>query len=294
MAGIRDEISRAYREGSALTRLIIINLGVYAIYFLLVILSRFLTIGLSEYFIEWTALPTDLWKLITRPWTLITYMFLHQGFMHILFNILWLYFGGRIFLEYFSGRRLLNLYLLGGLAGGLLYVFCYNVFPLFSQAVAVADNRGASASIMAIIIAVAAYVPNYPVRILVIELKLWMIAAFFVLMDLFNLGSTSNNLGGHLAHLGGALIGYLFIRQMRKGSDITEGFGKFVDSLMGLFKPKPKVRKVYTNTKSDDNFKERKVRDQKRMDQILDKISRSGYDSLSKEEKDYLFKIGKD
>lgn len=294
MPGIREEIKTSFQQGDALTRLILINLGVFVAFLLLRIVGFLFKIPLAERFSLWTALPSNLGTLITRPWTLITYMFLHEGFLHILFNMLWLFFAGKLFMEYMGGRRLLSTYILGGLAGGVLYILAYNLFPIFSEAVIISNNRGASAGVMAIVIGVATYAPRYPVKVFfTINAQLWMIAAAALLMDLIYLGD-GNNAGGHIAHLGGALFGYLSVKQLKQGKDWTAGFSKFMDNIANWFKPKPKIKKVYSNTTSDRNFKERQVHNQQRMDEILDKISRSGYESLSKEEKDYLFKIGKD
>lgn len=294
MPGIREEIKTSFQQGDALTRLILINLGVFVAFLLLRIVGFLFKIPLAEGFSLWTALPSNLGTLITRPWTLITYMFLHEGFLHILFNMLWLFFTGKLFMEYMGGRRLLSTYILGGLAGGVLYILAYNLFPIFSEAVIISNNRGASAGVMAIVIGVATYAPRYPVKVFfTINAQLWMIAAAALLMDLIYLGD-GNNAGGHIAHLGGALFGYLSVKQLKQGKDWTSGFSKFMDNIANWFKPKPKIKKVYSNTTSDRNFKERQVHNQQRMDEILDKISRSGYESLSKEEKDYLFKIGKD
>jgi len=295
MSGIREEIRNSFQQGDALTRLILINLGVFVLFLLLRIVGFLFKIPMSEAFSQWTALPSNLGTLVTRPWTLITYMFLHEGFLHILFNMLWLFFAGRLFMEYMGGRRLLSTYILGGLAGGILYIVAYNLFPIFSEAVVISNNRGASAGVMAIVIGVATYAPRYPVKIFfTFNAQLWMIAAAALLMDLIYLGD-GNNAGGHIAHLGGALFGYLSVRQLKNGQDWTEGFSTFMDNIATWFKPKPKIKKVYTNvkTRNDYQYKERKAHNQQRMDEILDKISRSGYESLSKEEKDYLFKIGK-
>ena len=292
MAGIREEIRASFREGDALNRLILINLGVFVIYILLRIIGFLFRIPLPEFFIEWTALPSNLSTLITRPWTVITYMFLHEGFLHILFNMLILFFTGKIFMEYLGGRRLLSIYLLGGLAGGLLYVLFYNVFPAFEEALQISNNRGASAGVMAVLIGAATYAPRFPVRLFfVLNVEFRWVALLVLLMDLIYLGD-GNNAGGHIAHLGGAALGFIAVSQIKKGNDITAGFSRFMDNLVNWFKPKPKIRKVYTNTRSK-NF-ERQAHDQQRMNDILDKINRSGYDSLSKDEKDYLFKIGKD
>ncbi|WP_417602902.1 rhomboid family intramembrane serine protease [Owenweeksia hongkongensis] len=294
MSGIREEIRTSFKQGDALTRLILVNLAVFVVFLLLRIIGFLFQIQLADIFTQWTALPSNLGTLATRPWTLFTYMFLHEGFLHILFNMLWLYFGGRLFMEYMGGRRLLSTYILGGLAGGILYIIAYNLFPSFSEAVIISNNRGASAGVMAIVIGVATYAPRYPVKIFfTLNAQLWMIAAAALLMDLIYLGD-GNNAGGHIAHLGGALFGYLSVSQLKNGKDWTEGFSKFMDNIANWFKPKPKMKTVYTNTSKKANYREKQVHNQQRMDEILDKISRSGYESLSREEKDYLFKIGKD
>ncbi len=297
MNSLRQEIRDSFQQGDALTRLILINLAVFVGYLLLRIVSFLFKLPIAETFIEWTALPNHLGTLVTRPWTLISYMFLHQDFLHILFNLIWLFFAGKLFMEYFGGKRLISTYVLGGLIGGILFVIAYNVFPIF-QGIDT-NNRGASAGVMAVVFAVATYAPQYPVRLFfVLNVKLWMVAGFILLLDLLYLGD-GNNAGGHIAHLGGAAFGFLSIKQYQKGRDWTAGFSQFLENIQSWFKPKekPKVRKVYSNvgkTRNDDQYKARKVESQEKMDEILDKISQSGYESLTKDEKDFLFKIGQD
>ena len=296
MSGIRSEIENSFRQGDALSRLILVNLGVFLLFYILKAVGALFQFPLQVYMVDWMALPSSLATLVTRPWTLVTYMFLHEGFLHIFFNLLVLFFSGRLFMEYFNGRRLLSTFLLGGVIGGAIYVIFYNVFPAFSDVLSISNNRGASAGVMAILIAIAAYVPRFPVKLFfVLNVELWVVAALVLLMDLISIGD-GNNMGGHIAHLGGALFGYLSIRQLKRNRDITEGFSRVLDSIADWFKPRPerKVRKVYSGVKSGSNKvkSQQPAQDQARMDQILDKISRSGYESLSKEEKDYLFKIG--
>lgn len=297
MSGIRSEIENSFRQGDALSRLILVNLGVFLLYYILKAVGALFQVPIHAYMVDWIALPSNLSTLITRPWTLVTYMFLHQGFMHIFFNLLVLFFSGRLFLEYFNGRRLLSTFLLGGIIGGAVYVIFYNVFPAFQDVLSISNNRGASAGVMAILIAIAAYVPRFPVKLFfVLNVELWVVAGLVLLMDLISIGD-GNNMGGHIAHLGGALFGYLSIRKLKRGKDLTEGFSKFLDSIADWFKHRPEknVKKVYSNVKkSSSPTAQRPVHDQAKMDQILDKISHSGYESLSKEEKDYLFKIGQD
>lgn len=296
MNSIWDQIRQFFKEGGALNQLIMINLGVYVVFLLLRILSFLFQVNISGFFIDYMALPSDLTKLITRPWSLLTYMFLHQGFIHILFNMLWLYFGGRLFLEYFGGRRLIATYLLGGLIGGAIYILAYNLFPAFSDVVSISNNRGASAGVMAIIFAIATYNPRFPVRLLVLSFPLWGVAVFALITDLIALGE-GNNPGGSLAHLGGAAFGYFMARAYSQGKDLTEGFAGIIDRFVNLFKPKSNLRKVYSNVDSAPRSRSpRKTANQEedKLNAILEKISQSGYDSLSKEEKDHLFKFGKD
>lgn len=288
-----EQIKHYYRSGGALNQLIMINLGVYVLYLLLRIVSFLFQINLDAVFIRFTALPTDLLTLATRPWSIVSYMFLHQGFIHILFNMLWLYFGGRLFLEYFGSRRLIATYLMGGILGGLVYILAYNLFPVFSDYVAGSNNRGASAGVMAIIFAIATYNPRFPVRLLVFQIPLWGVAVFALLTDLISLGE-GNNPGGSLAHLGGAAFGFLMARSYTQGKDLTEGMSSILDKLANLFKPKPKLKKVYSSGQKGYSAKKARVNDEEKLNQILEKISRSGYDSLSKDEKDHLFKFGKD
>ena len=299
MSGIRSEIENSFRQGDALSRIILVNLGVFVLYYILKAVGALFQVPIHAYMVEWTALPSNLSTLITRPWTLVTYMFLHEGFFHIFFNLLVLFFSGRLFMEYFNGRRLLSTFLLGGIIGGAMYVLFYNIFPAFSDVLSISNNRGASAGVMAVLIAIAAYVPRYPVKLFfVLRVELWVVAGLTLLMDLISIGD-GNNMGGHIAHLGGALFGYLSIRQLKRGKDLTAGFSRFLDNIADWFKPRPetKMRKVYSNVsakKTSARGQDQPVRDQARMDEILDKISRSGYESLSKEEKDYLFKIGQE
>jgi len=216
--------------------------------------------------------------------------------MHLFFNMIILFFSGRIFKEYLGSTRILATYVLGGLAGVVLYLIAYNLFPIFSDSVACSWIVGASASVMALLIAITAYVPNYLVRIPFtgINIKLKYIAGVMVVMDIINI--RSGNAGGHIAHLGGALYGFYFVQRYKKGSDISTVFNSFIAKAQEYFyKPKSHLNVSHSarrKYKTDEQYNyERKV-SQQRMDEILDKISKSGYESLSKEEKEILFKFG--
>lgn len=248
---------------------------------------------LIEAILKYFAVPANITLLLSRPWTLITYMFLHTEFMHILFNMLWLYWFGTIFVQYLSQRQLLGTYIFGGIAGALFYVAAFNLFPVFELARGSSIALGASASVLAIVVAISFYVPEYSIRLIFIgPVRIKYIAIFTVILDIFMI--SSSNAGGHLAHLGGALWGFLWIK-MIPGFDPTRIF----EPLLNIGKPrigvKPKKRfKVRHNTSktttvSDEDFNLQKAAKQKQMDTILDKISRSGYDSLTREEKELLF-----
>ncbi|MDO9615336.1 MAG: rhomboid family intramembrane serine protease [Bacteroidota bacterium] len=284
-----DEIKESFREGSALTRLIYINLGVFLL-IRIVNVFYFLT-GAHFPFLDWLALPADFATLASRPWTLITYMFLHFDFLHILFNLLWLYWMGQIFLGYFDQGKLIAIYLLGGIFGGLFYVLGYNSFPVFAGLVADSRLLGASASVIAIITALAMHAPNHTIHLMFIgPVKMKYIALFSVLM--YVIGISSSNAGGNLAHLGGAAWGVIYVLQLRRGIDPSKGVSWMMNSLKKLFSPKPKVKITYRKPTNDIEYNRKKNQDQVRMNEILEKISKSGYGSLTKEEKEILFRMG--
>jgi len=248
--------------------------------------------------VQWFELPKDFFDFLVQPWSIITYSFFHGGFGHLFWNMLLIYFMGRIFLNLFDAKRFVNVYFLGVMLGGLFFILGYNIFPAFFNVNAYLI--GASAGASAILIFICAYIPNQEVRIIFFNVKLWYVGAFVVLVDLIQL-PVSGNAGGHLAHLGGALLGYWYARQLTNGTDIGAGFSRFLDSLGNLFKQSEKrapLKTVYKNqqgggTASSKAAYERQSH-QKKIDAILDKISKSGYESLSKAEKDFLFQAGKD
>ncbi|MGB5227711.1 MAG: rhomboid family intramembrane serine protease [Eudoraea sp.] len=250
----------------------------------------------SNSLIRWFELPKDFIDFISQPWSLVTYSFFHGDIWHLFWNMIMLYFSGRIFLNLFGPKKFISVYFLGVILGGLIFLLSYNVFP----ALLVTNTAliGASAGVTAVLIFVCAYIPNQEVRLFIFNVKLWYIGAFFVLVDLIQIPS-GGNAGGHLAHLGGALLGYVYARQLLKGRDIGEGFTRMLESLEGLFKKKEKkapLKTVYRRAKGKgvSNANYDRESKQRKIDTILDKISKSGYESLSKSEKDFLFKAGKD
>jgi membrane associated rhomboid family serine protease len=235
------------------------------------------------------SVPASLKGLLSKPWTLITYMFTHKDILHILFNMLWLYWFGRIFLEYLDQRKLVAVYLLGGISGAIVYVLSFNVFPAFSGIVSESVAIGASASAMAIVIAIAAYVPDYTIQLFLfgrIKIK-YMALAIFLLTTIMDF---SVNSGGKLAHMGGALFGYLYTLNIRKGRDIGQGINRIIDFFATLFKPRKRMKVTFKKPASDYDYNKIKADHQAKINLILDKISKGGYDSLTKDEKDTLFK----
>lgn len=280
-------LKQTYFQGNAVIRLLFVNAFVYMVLQMLMVILKLFNVDGSVLYV-FLSLPSEPMTLLLRPWTLITYMFLHQGFLHMLFNMLALYWFGRLFLTYFNEKQLYGLYLLGGISSGILYILAYNIFPLFATTHAML--MGASGSIMAIILAVAAYAPNVEMRFLLLgAIKLKYIAAAVVLISFF--GITSFNAGGEIAHLGGALYGYVFVVSLRRGKDSTKLLNRILDALYTLFQPKKlKVSATSKNRKmSDADYNVYKKKQMDDIDRILDKIKASGYGSLTAEEKKQLF-----
>lgn len=290
---IVEDIKQSFRQGNALHKLIYVNLGLFLVVQLVrIILFLTNSIDLFPKFISWLAIPSNLHTLASRPWTIVTYMFLHVDFLHILFNMLWLFWFGRIFIDDLGLKKLVGVYFLGGLAGGLLYVAFYNLFPVFESVVAESTALGASASVMAVVMAISVYRPERRMHLVLIgPVRIFYIAIImFVLTSLVDFAS---NTGGKIAHIGGALVGFSFAYYYRKGKDITKGFDRFMDMLVSFFKTgRPKKMKVTHKKSADDyQYNKQKVEEQKQIDIILDKISKGGYDSLTAKEKEQLFKM---
>ena len=288
--GIWDDIKSTFRNGSSLIRLIYVNIAVF------ILITIFAAIGfllnnpeISDKVLNLLSVPAYLKVLILRPWTIITYMFVHKDIWHILFNMLWLYWFGIIFLEYLDQKKLVAVYLLGGISGAIVYIFSFNVFPAFTGIVADSVAIGASASVMAIVIAIAAYVPNYTVNLFLLgKVKIkYMALAIFVFTSVMDF---SVNSGGKLAHMGGALFGYFYILNLRQGRDIGKRFSSLIDYLATIFKPKKKLKVTHKKPSTEYEYNKMKTEQQARINLVLDKISKGGYDSLTKEEKETLFR----
>ena len=293
MNSIIDEVKDSFRQGSTLTKFIYLNIGVFLVVKIIqIFLYLFNSPDNTMNFLRWLAVSADFSELILKPWTVFTYMFLHENFIHILFNMLWFYWFGKIFLEYFEQKKLAGVYVLGGLAGAVLYVLSFNIFPAFGSIVHSSLAMGASASVMAIVIAVSFYVPDHTVHMMFfgrVKIK-YLAIGVFLLTSVFDF---STNTGGKIAHIGGALFGFLFTYQFRKGKDITRGINRLMDNIISFFKPRQKMKVTYKRPKTDMEFNRQRSEKQKDVDRILDKISKGGYGSLTKKEKEILFRMGK-
>lgn len=237
--------------------------------------------------------PASIPNLLLKPWTIITYMFVHEGFWHLFFNMIWLYWFGKIFMEFMPGRKIYTIYLIGGISGALTFILAYNIFPVFYDTISLSTTIGASASVLAITIATAVLVPDYSVNLLFIgPVKIKYIAVFTVVLDVLMI--RSGNAGGHFAHIGGAISGALYILFIRKDIARRLGILKLGSMLSNSFRRKP-LRTVHNQGRplSDEEYNKQKVLKQQKIDHILDKISRSGYTSLSAEEKEILFNSSK-
>lgn len=292
---MNGDLKYQYARLNIAEKLIAINVVIFLLNLILVNLFRLPNI------VNWFNLPENIGDFILQPWSIVTYSFFHSGFGHIFWNMLMLYFFGRTFLNLFDAKKFLNVYFLGVMVGGFLFMIGYNTIPALLNQNGVLI--GASAGVTAILIYVCTYLPNQTVRLLIIDLKLWHLGVIIVVLDLLRL-SNGQNVGGMLSHLGGAALGYFYAKQLMNGKDIGAGFGRFMDSIANLFRrdKKAPMKTVYKSAKPKSkttgsttaNVDRKKADKQRKIDAILDKISKSGYESLSKEEKDFLFIAGKE
>ncbi|MBC8174024.1 MAG: rhomboid family intramembrane serine protease [Chitinophagales bacterium] len=309
-----EKLKYQLRHGNIITKLLIVNIGVFvvqSIIYLFFSLSG--NASVFENFLSWLYFPKKLLDplstndLVTKPWSIITYQFLHDPLriFHILFNMLYLYFFGRILVDFLNPRNVLPLYITGGIVGAFIFMLTYNLSPVFSGQDAVLV--GASASILALVVAAATLVPDYTVFLILIgPLKLKYIVFFALLIDIISINGLSNA-GGHLAHLGGALTGFLFVKSYRRGVQWFSFWFTLEDRIKNRFSRKPRI--VFVNRTRDPQIRYQEIKNspketmyvntdkrdkddkQKRTDEILDKIAKSGYESLSAKEKEFLFKI---
>lgn len=278
-----------FRRGGVLPRLILINAAVFVLVYLSALIRWLFAVEGSETVVQsplinFAAVPSNLDDLHEKPWTLITYMFLHEGFLHLLFNMLMLYFGGIVFLQYLTQKQLSLIYITGGLFGALIFIVSYNIFPIFTDVREFAIAMGASASVLAVMIAISAHVPDYRVNLMFVgPVKLKYIAVVFIILDIFSI--KGNNPGGHLAHLGGALWGFIYIQLLKNNLDPFSLFSGRRRKIKVSYKSEKTGRPL-----NDEEYNRIKAQEQQEIDHILDKISESGYGSLSTREKELLFR----
>jgi membrane associated rhomboid family serine protease len=294
-----QDLKHNYRHGNMVTRLIIINVAVFVV---TALTKAFAPSFYNAVILEYLALPADLWKLLTRPWTVLTHMFIHSGGWHLIWNMLMLYWFGRIVGDLLKDNRIWPLYLLGSLAGAVAYIISFHLLSNVVGARAV----GASAGIMAIVAAAGAIAPDYNMRLILLgDVRLKYIVAVLIFVDVLSAGGYSNA-GGAVAHLGGAVLGFAFVAQLRNGYDMTTGVNRVTDWVANLGRVQ-ETRSAQRNRKSPLTVKHRTQPKrskaappsggpdlQQQVDQILDKIKSSGYDSLTKSEREILLKASKD
>lgn len=287
MTSLNYDLKEKLTHLNVLEKIIGINLVIFLIGMLLSVVLK------TESSLYWLELPKELGEFIFKPWSIITYGFTHYGFFHLLFNMMVLYFVSQMMLNLFSPKLTLNIYFLGIIFGGLFFLLVYNVLPASSLKPATA-LVGASAGVRALLIFLCAYMPNTQVRVILFNIKLWHLGLVLVAFDV--IGLFGANQGGGIAHLGGVALGYFYAIQLKKGTDIGKGFEKLMDSVISLFQrshtsPLKTVHKRKSSTVAGHNKSEfKEFTKQKQIDLILDKISKSGYESLTEEEKAFLFK----
>lgn len=292
---ILNDLKLQYKIGDMTTKLIFWNILLFAIPS--IVFALLLLFNIQIHYNSYVGLSNDLGDLLLKPWTIISYSFFHASFFHILFNMLMLNFSGKLFVTFFTQKQLLSLYILGGILGGVVYIVSYLFLPLLANQHALLV--GASASVMAILVATTTYQPDMNIRLALIgNVKLWHIAIVLLALDFIQL--PLENTGGHLAHLGGALFGFIYIKALQGGTDLGRGLSIVLDWFANLFSPKKATpfKKVHRNPKPSGTSKTisrivTKDKTQQQIDEILDKISQSGYDSLTANEKEFLFKAGK-
>jgi len=290
---ILKDLKRNFEDGGMEIKLLFVNIGVFLVVLVMQLLIEALQSINSPPFelVKWLAVPAALGELVYKPWTLLTYNFLHTDLFHILFNMMGLYWFGKLFIIFHKRNTLLPVYLLGGLSGGLLYVIMFNLIP--SLSIIPSYALGASASVMAIVFAVATLKPEYEVVLMFFgAVRLKYIALAAIVIDVISI-FMSSNIGGHIAHLGGALFGYIFTMQMRQGKDITLWLSTFISNITKPRK-KPVMKVTYSHgkpTQNDREYNASKHEQNLELDKILDKINKSGYNSLTAEEKEFLFRI---
>ena len=277
-----------FLQKNVMSRLMLINVAIWIICLFISVFTWLFNISDISFVTKLFAVPSDISVLAEKPWSVFTYMFLQEEFWHLFFNMLMLYYGGKIFLQYFSDKQLLLTYIFGGLFGALFFILAFNAFPVFENMKGHAFALGSSASVLSILIAAATYRPDYTLNLFLLgQVRMKWVAIVFVIIDFLSI--TKGNSGGHIAHLGGALWGFLYVSMLKKDFDIYK-----------IFKKKAKIRVKTVNSenyhkrpKTDEQYNAERAANQEEIDRILDKISKNGYSSLSDKEKEFLFRQSK-
>jgi membrane associated rhomboid family serine protease len=290
MDSILDDLKMQYKFGGITQRLIYFNIACFLVSYVIFGLLRFVNINID--FLHYVSLSSNPMDLLWKPWSIISYAFFHSDFFHIFFNLIILNFSSQLFLTFFNQKQLLGLYILSAIFSGLVFIFFFYLMNIISPIV------GSSAAIMAILVATTTYQPLMNLRLLIIgNVKLWHVTVVILLIDLMQI--QSENSGGHIAHLAGAFFGFIFIKLLQNGTDLSKIVSNLFDFFVNLFNKKSATpfKKVHRNYKKAAEKPASKIvtkdKTQQQIDEILDKISRSGYDCLTKEEKEFLFKVGK-
>ena len=291
---ILDDLKLQYKIGNVAVRLIFWNLFLFVVPAIVFGLLHLFHVQID--YLHYVSLSTNWSDLLWKPWSLLSYSFFHSGIFHIIFNMLMLHFVGQLFLTFFTQKQLFSVYVIGAVFSGLVYMLGYQFLPALTNV----DTSmvGASAAVMAILMATVSYQPYMEVRLFIFgNVKLWQIALVLIILDLIQL--PMNNTGGHIAHLSGALFGYIYTKALQSEIDLGSGLTSFTESITSVFRKQKSspFKKVHVNPKKPIVKRESKVvakdKTQQQIDEILDKISQSGYDSLTSEEKEFLFKAGK-
>ena len=281
-------LKKFFLQKNVLSRLMLINVTIWIICLFISVFTWLFNISDISFVTKLFAVPSDISALAEKPWSVFTYMFLQEEFWHLFFNMLMLYYGGKIFMQYFSEKQLLLTYIFGGLFGALFFILAFNVFPVFENMKGHAFALGSSASVLSILIAAATYRPDYTLNLFLLgQVKMKWVTIVFVIIDFLSI--TKGNSGGHIAHLGGALWGFLYVSMLKSDFDIYK-----------IFKKKAKIRVKTVNSKNyhkrpktDEQYNAERAQEQEEIDRILDKIAKNGYSSLSEKEKEFLFRQSK-
>jgi membrane associated rhomboid family serine protease len=290
MASIIDDLKMQYKFGGMTQQLIYWNIGCFLVSYVIFGLLKYVNINID--FLQYVSLSSNPMDLLWKPWSIISYSFFHSGFFHIFFNLIILNFSSQLFFTFFNKKQLLGLYILSAIFSGIVFVFFFYLMNIISPLV------GASGAIMAILVATTTYQPLMNLRLLFIgNVKLWQVTVVILIIDLMQI--QSENSGGHIAHLAGAFFGFIFVKLLENGTDLSKIVSNVLDFFVNLFQKSPSkpFKKVHKNYKKPVEKPISRIvtkdKSQQQIDEILDKISRSGYDALTKEEKEFLFKVGK-